>query len=68
MSYQALLRSFVGVVYCQYANDNKHDSHFIKELTCKNERILCEECVAEAFYCTFIRFYDALFYCLNFKV
>lgn len=61
-SYPALLQSFVGVVYCRYANGNKRDNHFIKELMCKNGRILCEECVVGVFYRSFIGFCDVLFF------
>ena len=61
-SYPVLLQSFVGVVYCQYANDNKLDSHFIKGLMCKNGQTLYEEFVVVVFYRSSILFCYVLFF------
>lgn len=67
MNWLVLPQSFVDVIYYRYANDNKHDSHFIKEPMCKNVRILYEDWVIDVFCYFFINFFCDLFYVGDFN-
>ena len=61
-SYPALLQSFVGVVYCRYANGNKRDNHFTKGPMYKNGQTLYEKCEVEVFYRSFVSVFVVLFF------